>query len=185
MLLALGDMGIGNTTAAAAVAAAMTGASANETTGRGTMVDDERVARKREVVAQALERHALEAADPLGVLAAVGGYEIGYLTGCCLGGAAARVPVVLDGFITGAAALLAAGLAPAVRDHLVASHRSAEPGHEIVLRHLGLTPILDLGLRLGEGSGAALALPLITAAARTLEGMATFGEARVEGRLPS
>jgi DNA-binding LytR/AlgR family response regulator len=183
-LLGLGEMGIGNTTAAAAIASVMTGAPADETTGRGTRVDDQRLARKREIVAEALRRHAPDAADPLGVLACVGGYEIGFLTGCCLGAAALRTPVVLDGFITGAAALLAAALAPSAGDYLIAGHRSAEQGHDIVLRHLGLTPLLDLGLRLGEGTGAALALPIVLASARTLDDMATFGEAGVDGRLP-
>jgi nicotinate-nucleotide--dimethylbenzimidazole phosphoribosyltransferase len=185
LVLALGEMGIGNTTAAAAITAVMTGRSADETTGRGTMVDDERWMRKRAVVAEALRRHAPDRGDPIAVLAAVGGYEIGFLAGCCLGAAAARVPVVLDGFITGAAALLAVGLAPAAGDYLIASHRSAEQGHAFVLQKLGLTPLLDLGLRLGEGSGAALALPLVTAAARTLDEMATFGSAGVDGQLPS
>jgi nicotinate-nucleotide--dimethylbenzimidazole phosphoribosyltransferase len=185
LLLALGDMGIGNTTAAAAVVAAMTGASAAEATGRGTLVDDARLARKRAVVAEALDRHRPQPADAMGVLAALGGYEIGFLAGCCLGAAARRVPIVLDGFITGAAALIAAGLAPTVREYFIASHRSAEQGHGLVLRHLRLEPLFDLGLRLGEGSGAALALTLVAAAARTLDEMATFGEAGVDGRLPS
>jgi nicotinate-nucleotide--dimethylbenzimidazole phosphoribosyltransferase len=145
------------------------------------MVDDEGLGRKRAVVAEALRRHAPDPRDSIGVLAAVGGYEIGFLAGCCLGAAASRVPVVLDGFITGAAALLAVALAPATADYLVASHRSAEQGHAVVLRHLGLTPLLDLGLRLGEGSGAALALPIVNAAARTLDEMATFGDAGVDG----
>ncbi len=184
LLLALGDMGIGNTTAASAVVAAMTGASPEETTGRGTMVDDARLARKRAVVAEALGRHSPNPADPIGVLSCIGGYEIGFLAGCCLGASAARVPVVLDGFITAAAALLAVGLAPSAREYFVASHRSAEQGHEIALVGLGLAPLLDLGLRLGEGSGAALALPIVSAAARTLDEMATFGDAGVDGKLP-
>jgi nicotinate-nucleotide--dimethylbenzimidazole phosphoribosyltransferase len=184
-LLALGDMGIGNTSAAAAVVAAMTGTSAAQATGRGSGVDDARFARKQAVVAAALDYHRPDPADPIGVLAALGGYEIGFLAGCCLGGAARRIPIVLDGFITGSAALIAAGLAPTVSDYLIASHRSAEQGHDLVLRHLQLKPLLDLGLRLGEGSGAALALPLVMAAARTLDEMATFGDAGVDGRLPS
>jgi nicotinate-nucleotide--dimethylbenzimidazole phosphoribosyltransferase len=184
-LVALGDMGIGNTTAAAAITAAITGRSPDETTGRGTMVDDYRLARKRAVVAQALERHAPDPADPIGVLACVGGYEIGFLAGCCLGAAAARAPVIVDGFITAAAALLAVALLPAAREYLIASHRSAEPGHAIALERLGLTPLLDLGMRLGEGSGAALALPIVQAAARTLDEMATFGDAGVDGKLRS
>ena len=181
LLLAVGEMGIGNTTAAAALTAAMTGCPVAEATGRGTMVDDEQLARKRAVVAEALSQHAPSARDPIGVLASVGGYEIGFLAGCCLGAAATRAPLVLDGFITGAAALLAVALAPATVDYLVASHRSAESGHAVILRSLGLTPLLDLGLRLGEGSGAALALPIVAAAARTLDEMATFDDAGVDG----
>jgi nicotinate-nucleotide--dimethylbenzimidazole phosphoribosyltransferase len=185
LLLALGDMGIGNTTAAAAIVAAMTGASPAQATGRGTLVNDACLARKQAVVAEALEHHRPNPADPIGVLATIGGYEIGFLAGCCLGAAGRRVPVVLDGFITGAGALIAVGPVPAVRDYLIASHRSAEQGHGLVLRHLRLEPLFDLGLRLGEGSGAVLALPLVTAAARTLDEMATFGEAGVDGRLRS
>ncbi len=185
LLLAVGEMGIGNTTATAAITAAITGCSAAEATGRGTMVDDLGLARKRAVVAEALRRHSPNSHDPIGVLSAVGGYEIGFLAGCCLGAAASRVPVVLDGFITGAAALVATALAPATADYFVASHRSAEQGHAVVLRHLGLTPLLDLGLRLGEGSGAALALPIVSAAARTLDEMATFGDAGVDGQCSS
>jgi nicotinate-nucleotide--dimethylbenzimidazole phosphoribosyltransferase len=185
LLLALGEMGIGNTTSAAAVVVAMTGAGVDEATGRGTLVDDARLARKRAVVQEGLAHHRPDPADPIGVLSAVGGYEIGFLAGCCLGAAARRVPVVLDGFITGAAALLAVGLAPRACDYLIAGHRSAEQGHGLVLRHLRLEPLLDLGLRLGEGSGAALAMPLVAAAAQTLDEMATFGDAGVDGRVPS
>lgn len=180
-LLSVGEMGIGNTTAAAAVTAAFTGLTAEAVTGRGTGVADERYARKVETVRAALRLHAPDPTDPLGVLAAVGGFEIGVLAGAMLAGAAARVPVMLDGFITAASALIACGLAPDVRAYLLASHRSAEIGHGAALDLLGLTPLLDLGLRLGEGTGALLALPLLDAAARLLDEMATFAEAGVSG----
>ncbi|MGB3682894.1 MAG: nicotinate-nucleotide--dimethylbenzimidazole phosphoribosyltransferase [Rubrobacteraceae bacterium] len=179
-LLGLGDMGIGNTTAAAAVVAAITGAPVEEATGRGTMIGDEVLGQKRAVISGALERHRPEPTDPLETLSAVGGYEIGFLAGCCLGAATRRVPVVLDGYPVVSAALLADRLAPAARNFMVAGHRSAEPGQGLALRHLGLEPLLDLGMRLGEGSGAALAMPVVAAAARTLDEMATFGEARVD-----
>jgi nicotinate-nucleotide--dimethylbenzimidazole phosphoribosyltransferase len=176
-LIALGEMGIANTTAAAALTAALLGIDSAETCGRGTGLDDVQLAHKVEVVRRALELHDLDAADTLGALAAVGGFEIGVLAGLALG--AAGVPVVLDGFITGAAALVAVRLAPALADRLVASHRSPEPGHALILDALGLEPLLDLGLRLGEGSGAALALPLVRSALAVLEEMATFTDAGV------
>ena len=178
-LLLTGEMGIGNTTAAAAISAVYTGLPAEAVTGRGTGVSEERYTRKVAVVREALTRHAPDATDPLGVLAAVGGFEIGVLVGVILAGAAARRPVLLDGFITAAAALVATTLAPEARPYLLASHRSAEIGHEVALDTLGLSPLLDLGLRLGEGSGALLALPLLTAAAHLLDEMATFAEAGV------
>lgn len=178
-LLALGEMGIGNTTSAACIAAAFTGLPAAVVTGRGTGVSAERHAHKVVVVKRALVLHAPDPADPIGVLAAVGGFEIGVLAGAILGAAAARIPIVLDGFITNAAALIAVGLARESREYLVASHRSAEPGAAAALDQLGLEPLLDLRLRLGEGSGALLALPLLEAAARVLDEMATFDEAGV------
>jgi nicotinate-nucleotide--dimethylbenzimidazole phosphoribosyltransferase len=181
-LLALGEMGIGNTTASAAIVAAACAADVAQVTGRGTLVDDARLARKREVVREALALHQPDPRDGFDLLESVGGYEIGFLAGCCLGAAARRVPVVLDGLITGAAALVAAAIAPACRDALIAGHRSVEPGHRVALDALGLEPLLDLDLRLGEGSGAALALPLVAAAARTLDEMATFEEAGVDER---
>lgn len=179
-VIGVGEMGIGNTTAAAAIAAAMTGAKVTDVTGRGTLIDDARLVHKIGVITRALARHRLTPTDPLGVLSAVGGYEIGLITGVCLGAAARRIPVVLDGYITAAAALLAVQLAPRVRDYLIASHCSVEPGHRIVLQQLGLAPLLDLQMRLGEGSGAALALPLVVAAARLLDEMATFDQAGVD-----
>jgi nicotinate-nucleotide--dimethylbenzimidazole phosphoribosyltransferase len=180
-VLATGEMGIGNTTAAAAITAVYTGLRADAVTGRGTGVSDERYRHKVEVVRRALALHQPEPADPLGVLAAIGGFEIGVLTGVMLAGGAARVPVLVDGFITTAAALLAVAFCPELRDYLLASHRSAEAGHGAALDALGLTPLLDLGLRLGEGTGALLALPLLVASARLLDEMATFSEAGVSG----
>jgi len=181
-LVATGDMGIGNTTASAALAAVFTGRSPIELTGRGTGVDDEGWRRKVRVVERALEVNRPSTADPLGVLALVGGFEIAGLVGAILAGAAHRLPVVVDGYISGAAALVAAALCPAVRDYLIASHCSAEPGHRHVLAHLGLTPLLDLQLRLGEGTGAALALHLIDDSLAILNEMATFAEAGVAQR---
>ena len=181
-LIATGDMGIGNTTPSSAITSAMTGRSPTETTGAGTGRSPEQLRRKAAVVARALEVNAPDPGDPLDVLAKVGGFEIGVLAGVVLGAASERRAVVLDGFISGAAALIAYGLSPAVRDYLIASHRSAEQGHQTVLAHLGLEPLLDLGMRLGEGTGAILAVGIIEAAAACLTGMATFGEAGVSGR---
>lgn len=181
--LATGEMGIGNTTAASALTAALTGARPEAVTGRGTGVDDATWRRKVEVVRRALAVNRPEPSDGLQVLARVGGFEIGGLVGVILAGAAARVPVALDGFISGAAGLVAAALAPGVRDVLFASHRSAEPGHAHVLAHLGLTPYLDLSLRLGEGTGAALFIHLARAAARIYAEMATFKSAGVDVRV--
>ena len=181
-LMATGDMGIGNTTASSAIAAAMTGKPPSETTGEGTGRSPEELRRKAAVVRRALEVNAPDPSDPVDVLVKVGGFEIGVLAGVVLGAASERRAVVLDGFISGAAALIACGLSPAVRDYLVASHRSAEKGHRAVLAHLGLDPLLDLGMRLGEGTGAVLAMGIIEAAAACLTGMATFGEAGVSDR---
>jgi nicotinate-nucleotide--dimethylbenzimidazole phosphoribosyltransferase len=180
-LVATGDMGIGNTTAASAITAAITGAPAEAVTGRGTGVDDAGWARKVAAVRRALEVNRPDPHDGLDVLAAVGGFEIGGLTGVILAGAARRVPVALDGFIAGAAALIAVALAPAAVHAAFASHRSAEPGHARALAHLGLEPYLDLGLRLGEGTGAALFVHLARAAALIYTEMATFKSAGVDG----
>jgi nicotinate-nucleotide--dimethylbenzimidazole phosphoribosyltransferase len=180
-LIGIGDMGIGNTTAASATVAVMTGSAPAIVTGRGTGIDDVTHRRKVTIIGQAIARNPTDPADPIGVLAAVGGLEIGALVGIILGAVAGRVPVVLDGFITGAAALLAAGLAPRVSERVIAAHRSVEPGHAIVLGRLGLRPLLDLDLRLGEGTGAALAMQLIDAAVRLRDGMATFSSAAISG----
>jgi len=178
-IVATGEMGIGNTTAAAALSAVFTGAAAAAVTGRGTGVDDAGLARKVAVVERALECNRVVAARPLEALAAVGGFEIAGLVGVILAGAAHRLAVVLDGFITTAAALVAVAIAPASRDYLFASHRSVEPGHRVALATLGLEPLLDLGLRLGEGSGAMLAIPLLDAAAAVIAEMASFESAGV------
>ncbi len=180
-LLAVGEMGIGNTTAASAITAAMIGLSPGRVTGRGTGIDDAAHAHKIETIARALASHRPDPADPLGVLAAVGGFEIGALVGLILGAVAWRIPVVLDGFITGAAALLAVAFAPGASPRLIAGHRGSEPGHAIVIERLGLRPLLELDLRLGEGTGAALAIQLIDAAVKLRDGMATFGSAGVSG----
>lgn len=180
-LLGTGEMGIGNTTAASAITAALTGAAPEAVTGRGTGISEETHRRKVAVVRRALETNGPDAGDGLDVLAKVGGFEIGGLVGVVLAAAVHRVPVALDGFIAGAAALVAAALAPAARHAMFASHRSAEPGHAIALAHLGLEPYLDLGMRLGEGTGAALFVHLARAAAAILDEMATFKSAGVDG----
>lgn len=178
-VLLTGDMGIANTTASAALVCAFTGADPADATGRGTGIDDATLVRKTDVVRQSLALHAPDPTDPVGVVAAFGGLEHAALAGFLLGAAAARVPVVLDGVIAGSAALVAHALAPDVLDACVAGHRSAEPGHALALDHLGLRPLVDLELRLGEGTGALLALPLVQAAARALGEMATFDSAGV------
>ncbi|WP_407676254.1 nicotinate-nucleotide--dimethylbenzimidazole phosphoribosyltransferase [Plantactinospora alkalitolerans] len=178
-ILITGDMGIANTTAAAALIAAFTGADPAEATGRGTGVDDPTYARKIAVVRAALARHAPDPADPIGVLATVGGLEHAALAGFILAGAASRVPVLLDGVNAVAAALAAVALAPDAAGALVAGHRSAEPGATVALEGLGLPPLIDLGLRLGEGTGALLALPVVAGAVRVLHEVATFDAAGV------
>jgi nicotinate-nucleotide--dimethylbenzimidazole phosphoribosyltransferase len=175
--LVTGDMGIANTTPSAAVISALTGRPPAEVTGRGTGIDDAHLARKVAVVERAVGR--LGTTDPMVVLAEVGGLEIAALAGFIVGGAAARVPVVVDGVIAGAALLAAAAIEPGVLPFVVAGHRSVEPGASAVLEHLALQPVLDLGLRLGEGTGACLAVPAVQAAARLLGEMATFDSAGV------
>ncbi|HET9287177.1 MAG TPA: nicotinate-nucleotide--dimethylbenzimidazole phosphoribosyltransferase [Gaiella sp.] len=178
-VVALGEMGIGNTTVAAAVTCALLGCDPAVACGRGTGLDQAGVARKVEVVGRMLAVNAPRADDPLGTLAAVGGFELAVLAGVALGAAGGRAVVLVDGYISSVSALVAARLAPALEGYLVASHRSPEPGHALVLEALRLDPLLDLGLRLGEGSGAALALPLLAAARAILVEMATFAEAGV------
>ncbi|HET9171810.1 MAG TPA: nicotinate-nucleotide--dimethylbenzimidazole phosphoribosyltransferase [Actinospica sp.] len=177
--LLTGDMGIANTTASAALIAAFTGASPAQVTGYGTGIDEQTYAHKVEIVRRALELHRPDPQDPIGVLAAFGGLEHAALAGFILGGAALRIPVVLDGVIAGAAALVAQAIAPEVTVACVAGHRSAEPGHALALEALGVNPLIDLELRLGEGSGAVLALPLVAAAVRALREVATFDAAGV------
>jgi nicotinate-nucleotide--dimethylbenzimidazole phosphoribosyltransferase len=206
-VVALGEMGIGNSTSAAALTCALTGADPAVACGRGTGLDDEGLARKVAVVAGALERNGLRGpsdpglarsepdhsrghpsltpgspfgGDAVGILAAVGGFELGVLAGIALGAAGRNVPVLIDGYPASAAVLVAAALAPELPGSLIAAHRSSEPGHRIVLEALGLQPLLDLELRLGEGSGAALALPLLAAALKILDEMATFAAAGVD-----
>jgi nicotinate-nucleotide--dimethylbenzimidazole phosphoribosyltransferase len=180
-LLVTGDMGIGNTTAASAITAAVTGSAPETVTGRGTGVDDAGWQRKVDAVRRALATNRPDPRDGLDVLAKVGGFEIAGLVGVILAAAAQRVPVALDGFIAGAAGLVAASLAPDALHAMFASHRSAEPGHDIALGHLGLAPYLDLGLRLGEGTGGVLFVHFARAAARIYTEMATFKSAGVDG----
>jgi nicotinate-nucleotide--dimethylbenzimidazole phosphoribosyltransferase len=181
-ILATGDMGIGNTTPSAAITASILKQPPAEIVGRGTGVDDAGLQRKIRAVERALALHHPDPQNGLDVLAKVGGFEIGGLAGAILAAAAHRRPVVVDGFISTAAALVAVQIAPPARDYLIAAHRSQERGHGLMLARLGLDPLLDLGLRLGEGSGAALALPLIEAACKLPAEMATFGEAGVSGQ---
>ncbi len=178
-ILGTGDMGIGNTTASSAITAALTGADVAVITGRGTGVDDKGWEKKVKVIQQALKLNRPDPKDAIDVLAKVGGLEIGGIAGVILAGAKHRIPVVLDGFISGAAALIAASLSPQVKPFLIASHQSVEEGHRFILDHLGLKPLLNLGLRLGEGTGAALGISLAEASLKILDEMATFSEAGV------
>jgi nicotinate-nucleotide--dimethylbenzimidazole phosphoribosyltransferase len=185
--LLTGDMGIANTTASSALIAAFTGADAASVTGRGTGVDDATLTRKIEVITTALQLHAgvisRREDDPISVLAAVGGLEHAAIAGFVIGAAALRVPVILDGVIAGAAALAVQGIAPQALAACIAGHRSAEPGHAIALNALGMRPLIELDLRLGEGTGAVLALPLVQAAAAALRDMATFDSAGVADKV--
>ncbi len=184
-IVGTGDMGIGNTAASSAICAVMTGRSVAEVTGRGTGLTDEQLAHKVAVIERALAVNHPEPAQPLDVLTKLGGFEIGGLAGVMLGAAANRIPVVIDGFISGAAALIATALSPRLKDYLIAAHLSAESGHRFLLQYLGLKPFLSLNMRLGEGTGAALGIFLAETAARILAEMATFAEASVsEGDKP-
>jgi nicotinate-nucleotide--dimethylbenzimidazole phosphoribosyltransferase len=178
-IVALGEMGIGNTTSASALVAALLEADPAAVCGRGTGVDDDGLARKVAAVRSALIANRVDRRDGRRVLAALGGFEIAFLTGLAIGAAERRMVALLDGFITGAAALVAAGLEPGVVDAMIAGHRSPEPGHTLVLERLGLAPLLDLRLRLGEGTGAALALPIVRSALALLNEMASFDDAGV------
>jgi nicotinate-nucleotide--dimethylbenzimidazole phosphoribosyltransferase len=178
-LLATGDMGIGNTTPSSAVFAALSGYQVRNITGRGTLVNDEVLARKIKVVVQALDVNHPDPHDGLDVVAKVGGLEIAGLAGVILGAASCRVPVILDGFITTAAALVAFALQPRIKQFMLASHLSGEQGHQLMLDYLGLKPMLFLNMRLGEGTGAVLAMPIVEAATRIINEMASFREAGV------
>lgn len=182
-LIGTGEMGIGNTTPSAAIAAVMTGRPVAEVTGYGTGIEEADRLHKVRVIQRALDLHRPRRDHPLAVLAKVGGLEIGGLAGLILGAAASRVPVVLDGFIAGAAALIAVGIQPLCREYLIAAHRSVEPGHRAILDHLGLTPLLELDLRLGEGTGACLGMDLVCAAIKVYTEMATFEEAGVANKV--
>jgi nicotinate-nucleotide--dimethylbenzimidazole phosphoribosyltransferase len=178
-MLGTGDMGIGNTTPSSAVIAAFSGIAVEKLTGRGTGIDDAALANKIRVIETALEMHRPDPEDPLDVLAKVGGFEIGGLAGLVIGAAAAGIPVVCDGLIATAGALIACELAPAARNYLFASHRSVEVGHRFMHERLGVEPLLDLQFRLGEGTGAAVAMELLDAATRVLCDIKTFEEVAI------
>ncbi|MFL7794303.1 MAG: nicotinate-nucleotide--dimethylbenzimidazole phosphoribosyltransferase [Anaerolineae bacterium] len=180
-LVATGDMGIGNTTPSSAIVAAITGLPVAQVTGRGTGIDGARLAHKVAVIERALAVNRPESNDALDVLSKVGGFEIGAIAGVILGAAARHVPVVVDGFISTAGALIAGELAPLVLGYMIAAHASVEVGHRATLAHLDLTPCLDFDLRLGEGTGAALVLGVVEAACKVLDEMATFESAGVSG----
>jgi nicotinate-nucleotide--dimethylbenzimidazole phosphoribosyltransferase len=178
-LLGTGDMGIGNTTPSSAILTAFSGAALEHTVGRGTGIGASALEQKREAVRRALEVNRPDVEDGIDVLAKVGGLEIGGLAGVILGAAANRVPVIIDGFISGAAAMIAASICPAAKDYMIASHVSVEPGHKLMLEELGLKPMLFMNMRLGEGTGAALASSLVEASCKIICEMATFAEAGV------
>jgi nicotinate-nucleotide--dimethylbenzimidazole phosphoribosyltransferase len=181
-ILATGEMGIGNTTPSSAIVATLTGLPVSEVTGRGAGIDDAGLRRKVALIEGALALHKPNPADALDVLAKVGGFEIGGIAGLMIGAAARRVPVMVDGFISGAAALIACALAPAAQPYLIATHRSVERGHQAVFARLDIEPLFDLGMRLGEGTGAVLGISLVMAACKALDEMATFGEAGVSDK---
>ena len=181
-IVSTGDMGIGNTTSSSAIVAAMTGLPVTQVVGRGTGIDDQGLDRKIKVIEQALAVNQPDANDAMDVLHKVGGLEIAGLAGVMIAAASHRVPVVVDGFISTAAAMIAVGLAPRVRDYLISAHQSVEIGHQAMLKHLNIMPLLDLNLRLGEGTGAALAFHLIEASTRILQEMSTFDEAGVSDK---
>lgn len=174
-----GDMGIGNTTSSSAIASVITGKMVEDVTGRGTGIDDKTLSKKIDVIKRAIDINKPDSKDAIDVLSKVGGFEIGGLAGVILAGASKRVPVVIDGFISGAAALIACQLEPKVKDYVIAAHSSFERGHKVILEHIGLRPVLNLDLRLGEGTGAALAMNIIEASIKILTQMATFQSAGV------
>lgn len=180
-MVATGDMGIGNTTPSSAIVAAITGQPVSQVTGRGTGINNEQLAHKAAVIEKALAINQPNPNDALDVLSKVGGFEIGAIAGVILGAAAHRIPVVIDGFISTAGALIAGELAPLARGYMIAAHVSVEVGHKTMLQHLGLSPCLDFDLRLGEGTGAALVISVVEAACKVLNEMATFESAGVSG----
>lgn len=181
-LVATGEMGIGNTTPSSAITAVLTGLPVEDVTGRGTGVNDQSLALKIKIIQQAISLNKPDPGDAFDVLAKVGGFEIAGLAGVILGAASHRVPVVVDGFISGAAALIAAGMVPEIKPYLIASHQSVEIGHRTIWQKLGLCPLLDLKMCLGEGTGAVLAFHLIEAATRILDEMVTFADAGVSAK---
>lgn len=181
-LIGMGEMGIGNTTAASAVTAALTGAPASAVTGRGTGVDDEALIRKQNVVERGVRLHATRPDDAFHILRSLGGSELAGITGLCLGAATNSIAMLCDGFIASTGAAIAVKLCPPVADYLFSGHLSTEPGHAIILEVLGRKPLLHLEMRLGEGTGAALAMSVIDAAVRTFVEMATFESAGVSGK---
>ena len=179
--IAIGDMGIGNTTSASAITATVTGRTVAEVTGRGTGIDDTKLSLKVSVIERALKVNAPDSSDGMGIISKVGGFEIGGMAGVALGAASAGVPVFLDGFVSTSGALLAGVICPESVDYMVASHLSVEAGHAHALAHLGLKPLLDLEMRLGEGTGAVLAMGIADASCKLLSQMATFESAGVSG----
>ena len=182
-IVGMGDMGIGNTTASSAIVAVLTGESIVKVTGRGTGIDEVGFKRKVREIEEAIRINKPNKKDPIDVLAKVGGFEIGGISGAMLEAASRRIPVVIDGLISGAAALIAYELDPAVKDYMIAAHRSVEIGHAVTLDYIGLNPLLALGMRLGEGTGAALGISLVEAACKILNEMATFEEAGVSEKI--
>ena len=178
-IVGVGDMGIGNTTSSSAIVAVITGEDVEKVTGRGTGIDDAGLEKKIAVIEEAIRVNKPNNKDAIDVLAKVGGFEIGGMAGVILAAASHRVPVVIDGFISGTAALVAYGIAPAVKDYMIAAHRSVERGHSVTLDYIGLKPLLDLDMRLGEGTGAALGICIVDAACKILGEMATFEDAGV------
>lgn len=181
-IVATGDMGIGNTTASSAICAVMLGKTAEAVAGRGTGLNDKQLKHKIAIIDEAISVNNPDSSKPLEVLSKVGGFEIGGLAGVILGAASFHIPVVIDGFISGAAALISDGLCPLSKEYMIAGHCSVEPGHRLLMKHLGLKPLLDLEMRLGEGTGATLGISLAETATRILSEMATFSEAKVSNK---
>lgn len=182
-IVGVGDMGIGNTTVSSAILAVLSGEEIRNTVGKGTGIDDSTVEKKIKVISKAIEINKPDTRDAIDVLSKIGGFEIGGIAGIILACARHRIPVVLDGFISGAGALIAKELKPEVADYLIASHLSAERGHGVMLKTLGIVPLFDLSMRLGEGTGAALGINLVEASVKVLTEMATFDKAGVSGAL--